>query len=218
MVKLIVFDLDGTLLNTIEDIHSVLLESLKEFGLPEVTLSQTKQYVGNGARRLVERAVGDRPAEIIDKVYSYYAKKFSECGNKYTKLYDGEEKTLLKLKNAGIEFAIVTNKPQRATENVYGKFLSKFGFYKVLGQTEYRPLKPNPHSTLEIIDGLKLKKEECVFIGDGETDVLTAKAAGIRCISVLWGYRTKEQLEAVGAKVFANNFSDIADIIQNKFH
>lgn len=218
MVKLIVFDLDGTLLNTIDDIHSVLSDSLKEFGLPCVTLSQTRQYVGNGARRLVERAVGNKPAEIIDIVYSYYAKKFSECGNKYTKLYDGEEQTLLKLKNAGIEFAIVTNKPQQATENVYRQYLSKFRFYKLVGQTEYRPLKPNPETTLEIIDDLKLKKEECVFVGDGETDVLTAKAAGIKCISVLWGYRTKEQLEAVGAKVFANNFSDIADIIQIKFH
>ncbi len=218
MIKAIIFDLDGTLLNTIDDIHFVLNESLNQFGLPAVTLSQTKCFVGNGARRLIEQAVGNRPSETVEKVYKYYSKKFTACGNNRSKLYSQEEETLLKLKSEGIKLAIITNKPQRATERVYAKFLAKFGFYKVLGQTEYCPLKPNPSSTLKILDDLMLKKEECIFVGDGETDVLTAKAAGIKCISVLWGYRTKQQLEQVGANLFAENFSDIYEIIKNNFH
>ena len=132
MIKAIIFDLDGTLLNTIDDIHFVLNESLNQFGLPAVTLSQTKCFVGNGARRLIEQAVGNRPSETVEKVYKYYSKKFTACGNNRSKLYSQEEETLLKLKSEGIKLAIITNKPQRATERVYAKFLAKFGFYKVL--------------------------------------------------------------------------------------
>ena len=213
MIKAVIFDLDGTLLNTLEDIHCVLNESLSEFGLDQVTLSQTKSYVGNGAARLIELAAGEKKDEIFDKLYSYYSERFAECGNEHTKLYDGEEQVLNALKKAGISLAIVTNKPQRAAENVYGKFLSEFGFCKVLGQTAERPLKPNPSSVLTIIEELNIKKEECIFVGDGEADVLTAKAAEIKCISVLWGFRTKKQLEAVGAEHFAEKYSEILSFI-----
>lgn len=214
MIEAIIFDLDGTLLNTIDDIHFTLNESLKKFALPQVSLDRTKQLVGNGAKRLIEQAVGDKPIEIVQEVYDYYIQKFAECGDKLTKLYDGEEQVLFNLKQAGIKLAIVTNKPQRATDNVYRKFLAKFEFYRVLGQTEYYPLKPSPASTLAIIDELGLKKDECIFVGDSETDIVTAKSAGIKCISVLWGYRTEEQLEMAGAELFAENFSEIIDIIK----
>lgn len=213
MIKALIFDLDGTLLNTLEDIHCVLSESLEKFSLPALTSEQTKQYVGNGARRLIERAANGVSEEVFEKLYNYYVKRFAECGDKYAKLYDNEEQVLTALKQAGISLAIVTNKPQSATDNVYAKFLAKFGFYKVLGQTEHYPLKPDPTSTLAIIDELRLKKEECMFVGDGETDVLTARAAGIKCISVLWGFRSQKQLEAVGAELFAENFGDIPDIV-----
>ena len=148
MIKQIIFDLDGTLLNTLDDIHYVLNFSLKKFDLPCVTIEQTKNFVGNGARRLIECAVGDKPIELIDEVYRFYSKAFSECGNERTKLYENEEQTLSKFSEAGVKFAIVTNKPQRATDNVYTRFLAKFNFNRVLGQTEYYPLKPNPASTL----------------------------------------------------------------------
>lgn len=214
MIKQIIFDLDGTLLNTIDDIHYVLNFSLKKFDLPCVTIEQTKSFVGNGARRLIECAVGGKPIELIDEVYRFYSKAFSECGNERTKLYENEEQTLSKFSEAGVKFAIVTNKPQRATDNVYARFLSKFNFNRVLGQTEYYPLKPNPASTLSIIDKFKLKKEECVFVGDGETDVLTAKAAGIKCVSALWGYRTKDQLLKAGAEIFAENYLELLNVIK----
>lgn len=213
MIKAIFFDLDGTLLNTLEDICVTLNKSLSFFGLPEISYCQTKEYVGNGARRLVERAVGEISAELKDKVYSDFAKRFSECANELTCLYDGEEKALRAFKKTGIKLFIVTNKPQCVADNVYGKFLKKFGFYKVIGQTQKYPLKPDPTATLAIINDLNLKKEECVFVGDGETDFLTGKAAGIRCISVLWGYRTKEQLLKAGANVFVNDYDELMKAI-----
>lgn len=212
MIKAVIFDLDGTLLNTVEDIHTVLNESLNYFGLNAVTQGDTRKFLGNGAKMLVEKAVGER-RDLRQKVYEYYSLKFARCGNENTKLYDGAAEALKTLKEAGIQLAIITNKPQDATSAVYAKYLAEFEFSEVLGQTEYYPLKPDPASTLVLMDKLKVKKDECVFVGDGETDVATAAAAGIKCISVLWGYRSRAQLEEAGAKIFAANFRELANIV-----
>lgn len=208
MKKAIIFDLDGTLLNTLPDIHAVLNESLAKFNLPKVSLENTRKFVGDGARKLIERAVGNN-VKFIEEVYADYAERFANCKNELTCLYPGEEETLYKLKSAGVSLAIVTNKPQRATDNVYSRFLSKFDFNIVLGQTEYYPLKPNPASTLAILSKLGVKSNECLFVGDGEADVATARAAEVECLSVLWGFRTKEELKAIGAACFAERFTDI---------
>lgn len=209
MIKAIFFDLDGTLLNTLEDIRVTLNKSLSSFGMPEISSEQTKEYVGNGARLLVERAVGNKPQEVQDKVYSDFSKRFSESSNEFTYFYDGEEKALHSFKKAGIKLIIVTNKPQCVADKVYNKFLSQFDFCKVVGQTQEYPLKPDPAATLAIIKELNLQKEECVFVGDGETDFLTGRAAGIKCISVLWGYRSKAQLQEIGASVFVKDYSEL---------
>lgn len=212
MIKAVIFDLDGTLLDTLPDIHLCLNGCLKEFSLPQLSFETTKKYVGNGAKKLVERAVGDR-LDLNEKVYKLYAERFAECDNSHTELFPYEEETLKNLKSAGIALNIITNKPQRATDRVYAKFLANFGFSIVLGQTEYYPLKPNPASTAAILDKLKLKKEECVFVGDGETDIETARAAQIECVSVLWGYRTKEELLSAGANRFAQTFKELGGIL-----
>lgn len=210
MVKGIVFDLDGTLLNTIGDIRHVLSECLAHFGLKDVDIETCTKLIGHGARKLVEDAVG---GDRWEEVYKLYAKKFNESESKLTTLYDGEEEVLSELQSRGIKFAVVTNKPQRATENVCNKLLSKFQFFPLIGQSGEFPLKPDPTATLKAVEIIGLKKEECIFVGDGEADVQTARNAGLKCISVLWGYRTKTQLQAAGASVFAEKFSDILKFI-----
>lgn len=205
MKKAVIFDLDGTLLDTLPDIHIVLNSCLAEFSLPLLSYETTKRFVGNGAKKLVERAVGER-AELSEKVYELYFERFSNCDNSHTKLFPYEGEMLKKFKEAGLSLAIITNKPQRATDKVYAEYLGDFGFNIVLGQTEHYPLKPNPASTEAIISKLNVKKGDCVFVGDGETDILTARAAGIKCVSALWGYRTREELSAAGATDFAENF------------
>lgn len=215
MYRLIIFDLDGTLLNTSFTIQSAINESLKKFSLPPLTVEQTKKFVGNGARKLVERAVGKEDKELIEKVYADYSERFANCSNELTSLYDGAAKALQNFKAHGILLAIVTNKPKGATRRVYGEFLANFGFSEVLCQTESTPLKPNPTSTLQIMRDFGLKPKECLFVGDGETDVQTAANAGINCVSVLWGFRTEEQLKAAGAKVFANDFKELENLVLN---
>ena len=208
MVKAIIFDLDGTLLDTSHDIHKVINESLQNFALPKISYEDTLKFVGNGAKKLVERAVGER-TDMLQKVYSDYAERFADCDNELTSLYPEEAETLKKFKEAGILLAIISNKPQRATESVYAKFLSDFEFNVVLGHTEFYPLKPNPASTYAILDKLGVSAEDCLFVGDGEPDVQTARAANIKCVSALWGFRTKEQLVKAGAENFAEKFSDL---------
>jgi len=213
MVKLIIFDLDGTLLDTSRDIHKVLNGTLSRFNLPEIPIEKTMQYVGDGARKLIERAVGESRKDLWEEVYKDYSVAFANCDNKLTALYDGEREALEAFAAAGIKLAIITNKPKAATEHVFKEYLANYGFCKVLCQTEQFPLKPNPASTLYILDCFKLKKDECIFVGDGDADVKCAANAGVKCVSALWGYRSKNQLEAAGASVFVENFAKLEKLV-----
>ena len=213
MYKAIIFDLDGTLLDTSKDICENLNKTFKNFSLPEISLEKTIEHVGNGARKLVESAVGERDADFIEKVYLDFSKNYAESDNNLISLYPGESEVLQNFKNAGIKLAILTNKPQRATERVFAKFLANFGFSIVLGQTEYRPLKPNPTSVFEILENFQVENKDCLFVGDGEADIQTAKNAGVDCACVLWGFRSRKQLEKAGGKLFVSSFSELKKIV-----
>lgn len=213
MYKAIIFDLDGTLLDTSKDIHKTLNDSLRRFSLPEIPYEKTLSFVGDGARKLVERAAGKIDEKLLEEVYKDYSVNFAECDNNLTSLFPKEAQTLENFKRSGIKLAIITNKPQRATERVYDKFLANFGFNIVLGQTEYSQLKPNPSSVFEILSILGVDKKDCLFVGDGETDIRTAANAGIDCVSVLWGLRSKEQLEIAGGRRFVSSFEELEKIV-----
>ena len=213
MYKLVIFDLDGTLLDTLPDLQAVLNYCLKMSALPEISLDDTKKFIGNGAKKLVERAVGADNAELVEEVYRNYNKYFAQCDNNLTRLFEGVDGLLKRLKDLNIKLAILSNKPQYGVTSAYQKFLSEYRFDAVLGQTDGVPLKPDPSVTLEIINIFGLRREECLFVGDGETDVLTAKNAGVNCVSVLWGYRTLKQLEEVGAKTFVKDCDELLNLI-----
>ena len=212
MYKIIIFDLDGTLLNTSEDIRAVLNNSLKKFGLPQLTYEQTLRFVGNGAKKLIERAIGGN-SELFERVYNDYSVNFAACENNLTTPYAGCREFLTECNKRGIKLAIITNKPDDATAGVYKKWLSEFAFDRVIGQSDKFPLKPDAAATLSVINGLGFDKSECVFVGDGETDVQTAKNAGIKCVSALWGFRRREQLAAAGATLFAESYKELSEII-----
>lgn len=215
MYKAIIFDLDGTLLDTSKDICENLNKTFKNFSLPNISLEKTLEYVGDGARKLVERAVGHRDPEFVEKVYRDFTDRYAKSDNNLTCLYPNESEVLQNFKNAGIKLAILTNKPQSATERVFAKFLANFGFNIVLGQTEYHPLKPNPSAVFEILDKFEVEKEDCLFVGDGEPDIQTAKNAGLKCACVLWGFRTKKQLEDAGGNLFVSSFAELEKIVNS---
>ncbi|MDE7087174.1 MAG: HAD family hydrolase, partial [Clostridia bacterium] len=179
MYKAVIFDLDGTLVDSLDSIWYVLTLTLKHFGLPAVTHAQVKSYIGNGARELVRLAIGEENADRLDEILTYYKKEYAADDNSCVKLFKGEKGLLKKLKAQGVKIAIFTNKPQAATLNTVEKFFEKFGLDCVQGQEDGLPLKPSPEGVYKIIEKLGVNGKDCLFVGDGETDVETAKNAGM---------------------------------------
>ena len=213
MYKAILFDLDGTLLDTSRDINAVLNDALSHFGLVKISLSDTLRYVGNGARELVRRAIGVENAGRLDEINDYYVAEFDKCDNERATIYEGEAHALRAFKDKGIKLGILSNKPQAAAEHVYELFFKEYSFDFVQGQKEGFGLKPSPEGVYAALSALKVKKEECLFVGDGETDVKTAENAGVDGVSVLWGFRTRAQLEAAGAKRFVESFNELEKLV-----
>ena len=214
MKKLVVFDLDGTLIDSVPDIADCLNITLKKFGFNTCTYAEVAQMIGNGARNLVKAAVKTQLLDQkIDEILSAYTKVYASCDNSKTKVYSGIKQTLLELKKRGYELAIFTNKPQVVTENVYKTYFIDCGFYKVVGVSPEIKRKPNPQVLFSMMEELSVLPENTYFVGDGEADAEVAINAGVNGISVLYGYRTKEQLSKVGAKIFVQKPTDILDIL-----
>lgn len=207
MTQAVFFDLDGTLLDTLPDIHTVLNETCAQFGYPALTLEQTKRYVGEGARRLIERAL-PAGAPNADACFEWFKTHYAESDNSQTKPYEGVPALLQELKRRGLKLAVVTNKPQGATEHTIGKFFPGL-FDFVGGDSGMFPCKPDPSLARYAALTLRASPAESAFVGDGEPDVLTAKNAGMRGISVLWGYRTREELSKVGAREFVSSAEEL---------
>ncbi len=213
--KLVIFDLDGTLIDSVYDIQDSLNYTLERFGFAKINLTQTKKFIGNGARKLVERSLGDfATEENIDKVLKFYNEYYTKSGSPKTKLFDGIGDMLIDLKNKGYKLAILTNKPQMTTEDVYETYLKQYNFDMVCGQSEFIKCKPDKSGVMHILEKLNVSPENTYFVGDGETDVMTAKNSQIKGISALWGYREKEILSSYGATIFADAPSSIKDLVK----
>lgn len=213
MKKLVIFDLDGTLLNTSADLNACMNEALKKNGLPPITVEQTKKFIGDGALKYAERAVcackEKACAEKIDSCLNDYNAIYNSCENKNTFLYDGIGELLKKLKRAGVKIAIVSNKPQSSTDLVYEKLLKQYNFDFVFGNREGFKHKPAADGVNYVLRALGVDKNDAVIVGDGETDALVSKNSGIDFVGALWGYRDKKTLKKAGAKCFAKNADDL---------
>ena len=212
MINAILFDLDGTLLNTLPDIRRHLNDALTAHGFPAIGEEQAKRCIGDGARKLVERAFPEG-AEFSEEVFADFSKRYAENDNSLTCLYDGEEEFLKRLVKRGVKFGIVTNKPQDATAGCVKKFFSEIPFAFDGGESGLFPCKPDPTLARYAALTMRVPVGECAFVGDGETDAKTAINAGMFGVSTLWGYRTKEQLKAAGATRFAESFEELEKIL-----
>ena len=214
MLKAVLFDLDGTLLDTLPDIHAHLNQTLRAFSYPEITEQETQSYVGDGAKKLVERALPEG-AKNVDECYEFFREGYSGSRNIRTQLFEGELETLEKLKAHGLKLAVITNKPHAATLECIKKFFPEGTFEFVGGDSGMFACKPDPSLARYAALTMRVALNECVFVGDGEADVLTAQNAKMRHIGVLWGYRTRQQLEKVGAREFVSSFQELEKILAN---
>ncbi|MBO5525848.1 MAG: HAD family hydrolase [Clostridia bacterium] len=202
-MKLILFDLDGTVLDTVPDIMACCNDTLHAFSLPPITEEETKRFVGNGAKKLVERFLKGR-LDLLEEAYSLYKEKFPLYVTR-TRYYPQEREVLESLKRKN-KLAIVTNKPQSAADEVVKRYLPDV---PVFGQRDGFAVKPDPALTEFAIRSLGFETKDCIFVGDGETDIEVARNVGIPCISVLWGNRTREELFRAGGTIFVENFEEL---------
>lgn len=199
MIDTIIFDLDGTLLNTLEDLADSVNYVMKQYNLPVHSIEEIRNYVGNGAAKLMERAI---PLGVRDPAYEKMLAAFRQhyrahCEDK-TMPYEGVTDLLGSLRQSGYRMAIVSNKPQGAVGQLNDKFFSEY-VQAAMGESSEVKKKPAPDMVYRALAKLSSDASRAVYVGDSEVDLQTAANVPMTCVSVTWGFRTREQLLAAGA-------------------
>lgn len=199
MKKLVVFDLDGTLLNTIADLSASVNYALLQNGFPARTEEECRTFVGNGIDKLLERALpsGYQTPANVARLKPVFLAHYDQHNTDLTTPYPGVEELVERLQKRDIGLAVLSNKYQLAAEKVVKHYFPTVSFVAVIGQRSGVPTKPNPVGVYEIMRLAGVKKEEVLYVGDSDVDVLTAQNAGVACCAVSWGFRSRVQLEAL---------------------
>ena len=200
-MKACIFDLDGTLTNTLESMTYSVNLTLEEMGLSKITKDQCRLFVGNGARVLIEKslkAAGDTDASRIEEGMEIYGRIFDRNCTYHVTPYEGIPEMLKALKDKGIQLAVLSNKPDRQTVKVLKAIFGEELFDYAQGQKEGIRRKPEPDGVWYLMEQMHVSKEECLYIGDSEVDAATGRNAGLKTIGVLWGFRDRKTLETAG--------------------
>lgn len=200
-MKACIFDLDGTLTNTLESMTYSVNLTLEEMGLSKITKDQCRLFVGNGARVLMEKslkAAGDTDASRIEEGMEIYGRIFDRNCTYHVTPYEGIPEMLKALKDKGIQLAVLSNKPDRQTVKVVKAIFGEELFDYAQGQKEGIRRKPEPDGVWYLMEQMHVSKEECLYIGDSEVDAATGRNAGLKTIGVLWGFRDRKTLETAG--------------------
>lgn len=213
MKKAVIFDLDGTLLNTLEDLRAAVNDALRKRGLPPRSLEEVRMFVGNGIRQLMKRSLPEGASdEEIDAALSDFRCHYYQHLCDATQPYDGIPEMVDELARRGVKMAVLSNKVDEASKKLIEHFFPK-RFALVFGERKGIPRKPNPMSCLEIMQHLKVKPEEVLYVGDSGVDMQTAHNAGLYGIGVTWGFRSQKTLEENGAKRLLDTPSQLLDIL-----
>lgn len=213
-IKAVIFDLDGTLLNTLEDLTDSVNASLGQFGFPTRKIEEVRTFVGNGIHKLIERAVPEGSTENeIENVFDAFREHYLvHCQDK-TKPYDGISSMLDTLIQMGYALAIVSNKADAAVKKLSADYFSN-QITVAIGEKEGVKRKPAPDSVYEALRELGVAKEEAIYVGDSDVDIATAKNAGLPCISVTWGFREEAFLNAMKPDYLIHTPEEIFKILK----
>ena len=215
MKKIVIFDLDGTLLNTIADLAASTNQALRHFGYPEHPTEAYRYFVGNGINKLFERALPDdeRTEENVQRIRSRFIPYYNEHNADYSSPYPGIPELLETLQDKGVWLAVASNKYQLATEKLIAHYFPTIHFVKVLGQREGIPVKPDPTIVYDILKDTDINKEEVLYVGDSGVDMQTAQNAGVNAIGVSWGFRPRTELEPLHPIAVIDQASEILKYI-----
>jgi len=214
MIKAVVFDLDGTLTNTLTDLMNSVNYALGEMGMALRTYEEVRQFVGNGILRLIERAVPEgTSSDRLEECFSIFKAYYVEHCQDTTTLYEGVDSLLSELHSRGYLLAIVSNKLQAGVDELYHRWFAS-SVDVAIGECQGVPRKPAPDMVEIALSRLGVSKSEAVYIGDSDVDVLTARNSGLPCISVLWGFRDRDFLIANGANCFVSHPSEILELLE----
>ena len=211
----IIFDLDGTLIDTAQDIAIALNRALEDEGLTTYSIPQVVAMIGNGAKRLIKDAVGTDDKDILDRVYARYRRHYLDVLTLNSKAYVGVHDLLRELNRRDVPISVLTNKPEPDAQEIIRRIFTDITFATVTGGREDVPVKPDVRAGEYVSEVMNMPLSDIVMIGDGRADVNFAVNAGMQMIAVSWGFSTKDQLVSYGAPCIVDNAIDILSIIDN---
>lgn len=218
MKSLIIFDLDGTLLDTVADLAKSVNYALNLCGFPTHKTEDYRLFIGNGINNLFERALpaGKKTSENVLEIRKHFLEYYHQHSAELTVPYAGITELLEKLQANGLKLAIASNKYQAGTEELIHRFFPQIHFIAIFGQREGIPVKPDPTIIQEILNIAQLSNSETLYIGDSGVDMQTANHAGVEALGVTWGFRPRAELEAFRPKYIVNEANDIWEILKTK--
>lgn len=214
MKKLVIFDLDGTLLDTIADLAAAANHALQKAGFPVYDTETIRAFVGNGISKLLERAMpeGARTAENVERLRTDFVPYYDAHNAEQSKPYTGVAALLLRLQERGMMLAVASNKYQAATQKLVAHYFPAIRFVKVMGQREGVPVKPDPTIVFDIMEAAGVGKEDVLYVGDSGVDMQTAHNAGVDAVAVSWGFRPRTELEAFRPLAIIDRAEELADL------
>ena len=214
MYKAVIFDLDGTLLDTLRDLYNSVNHALRTFGFPERTIDEVRRFIGNGVKKLMERSTPEGTdeetnAKCLDCFRAHYLEHMADN----TAPYDGVNELIAKLREKGVRTAVVSNKLHSAVEELCDSYFPHL-IDKAVGVSVEAERKPSPVNVIKTAEYFGTDLSDCIYIGDSEVDVMTAKNAGMPCIGCLWGFRDRETLEVAGSEHIISSPDELEKLIK----
>ena len=218
MKKLAIFDLDGTLLNTIKDLGDAVNYALDHNGFHTHSVASYPYFVGNGVKRLIERALPEdarKNTQVVNNMLRDFKTYYNDHNTDRTVPYEGMPELLRTLQDNGVMLAVASNKYQQATEKIINHYFADINWVAVLGQQDDIPIKPDPSIIFMVLSQARISKQETLIVGDSGIDMETARRACVDSVGVSWGFRPVKELKEYHANVIINKPQDIITIIEN---